>query len=74
MIVGGTVKFKALAVLRLTTSSNLDAHSTGTSAGFAPIKRDARLRKARAGSTFAFCTPESTGTLDVDQWPGSRGR
>jgi hypothetical protein len=29
MIVGGTVKFKALAVLRLTTSSNLDAYYGG---------------------------------------------
>ena len=35
---GGTVRPRALAVLRFTTNSNLVGRSTGRSAGFAPLK------------------------------------
>src|SRR5450759_1704602 len=36
--VGGTVKPRALAVLRLITSSNFVGMRTGSSAGFAPLR------------------------------------
>ena len=46
-IVGGTVKFEALAVLRLTTSSNLVGCSTGMSAGFAPLRMRSTISAPR---------------------------
>jgi len=47
MTVGGTVKFESLAVLRLTTSSNLVGCSTGMSAGFAPFRMRSTISAPR---------------------------
>jgi hypothetical protein len=47
MIVGGTVKFEALAVLRLTIGSNLVGCSTGMSAGFAPLRMRSTISAPR---------------------------
>ena len=46
-IVGGTVKFEALAVLRLTTSSNVVGCSTGMSDGFAPLRMRSTISAPR---------------------------
>ena len=54
MIVGGTVKFEALAVLRLMTSSNLVGCSTGMSAGFAPLRMRSTISAPRR-----HCSPWS---------------
>ena len=49
-IVGDTVKFEALAVLRLTTSSNLVGCSTGMSAGFRPLRMRSTISAPRRHS------------------------
>jgi hypothetical protein len=57
MIVGGTVKCEAAAVLRLTTSSNL-VGSTGTSAGFAPLRMRSTISAPRRHHA-AWSVPQS---------------
>src|SRR6478672_10296861 len=73
--VGGIVKFKALAVLRLTTSSNLVGCSTGMSTGFPPLEdevnnlRAAPPLRAMVGAVGhkAACLRELAVTVDSRQ-------